>query len=219
MNTDIVMINASPRTEKNSNTDKIIEAFGQGLLQGGCSFAKYAISQRDAWEDIKGVYLQSTNIIFAVPLYVECVPSLFLEFLEQLPAKDKNTKVSFILQSGFTEAHQLRCGEAFLQKVAGCLGASYGGTLIRGGCFEIRTENEANRAKITAPFIDMGRQFAEKGDFFADSVKKFAGAEQLPLPVRFMVNIMFKTFLKWKFRSVARKWGCDIPLDRKIFEE
>ena len=34
MNTKIVMINASPRIEKNSNTDKIIEAFGQGLLQG-----------------------------------------------------------------------------------------------------------------------------------------------------------------------------------------
>ena len=219
MNTKIVMINASPRIEKNSNTDKIIEAFGQGLLQGGCSFTKYAISNRDAWEEIRQAYMDSTNIIFAVPLYVECVPSLFLEFLEQLPAKDKNTKVSFILQSGFTEAHQLRCGEAFLQKLAGCLGVSYGGTLIRGGCFEIRTETAANRNKITAPFIEMGRQFAEKGDFFAASVKKFAGAEQLPLPVGFLVNLMFKTYLKRKFQGVARKWGCDIPLDRKVFDD
>ena len=97
MNTKIVMINASPRIEKNSNTNKIIEAFGQGLLQGGCSFTKYAISNRDAWEEILQAYMDSTNIIFAVPLYVECVPSLFLEFLEQLPAKEKNTKVSFIL--------------------------------------------------------------------------------------------------------------------------
>ena len=58
MNTKIVMINASPRIEKNSNTDKIIEAFGQGLLQGGCSFTKYAISNRDAWEEIRQAYIQ-----------------------------------------------------------------------------------------------------------------------------------------------------------------
>lgn len=43
--------------------------------------------------------------------------------------------------------------------------------------------------------------------------------KQLPLPVRFMVNLMFKTYLKRKFQGVARKWGCDIPLDRKVFDD
>ena len=80
MNTKIVMINASPRIEKNSNTDKIIEAFGQGLLQGGCSFTKYAISNRDAWEETRQAYMDSTNLIFAVALYVGCIASSFLDF-------------------------------------------------------------------------------------------------------------------------------------------
>ncbi len=61
--------------------------------------------------------MKNDEILIALPLYVECVPGLLLEFLETLPKKDERTRLSFLLQSGFAEGCQLRCGEAFLEKL------------------------------------------------------------------------------------------------------
>ena len=134
----VIIINGSPRVEKYSNTEKIIDAFSEGLSEAGVSFERYAISNKNNWDKAREAYLNNTEIIIALPLYVESAPGILLEFLETLPVKDKNTRVSFILQSGFAEASQLRCGEEFLKKLPEYLGVSYGGTLIKGDNFGIR---------------------------------------------------------------------------------
>ena len=128
----VMIINGSPRVEKYSNTDKIIDAFTDGLTAEGASFEKYAVSGKNRWEEIRDAYVKNTEILIALPLYVENIPGLLLEFLETLPVKDKNTRMSFILQGGFAEASQLECGKKFLEKLTGYLGVSYGGTLIKG---------------------------------------------------------------------------------------
>ena len=127
----VVIINGSPRVQKCSNTEKIIDSFATGLSEKGVSFEKYAISNRQSWEAIQDAYMKNLEILIALPLYVECIPGLLLEFLETLPKKDEHTRLSFLLQSGFAEGCQLRCGEEFLTMLPGYLGVRYGGCLVK----------------------------------------------------------------------------------------
>lgn len=156
----VVIINGSPRTEKLSNTAKILHAFGEGLTHEGATFETYAISDTRSWGQIRQAYLGGTEILMAMPVYTECVPGLLLEFLETLPRKDENTRISFLLQSGFSEGCQLRCAEAFVEKLPGYLGVRYGGCLVKGDHFCIRILNEDQQQQITKPYATMGALFA-----------------------------------------------------------
>lgn len=215
----VVIINGSPRVQKYSNTDKIIAAFAKGLSEKGNTFETYAISNRKTWDIICDAYIKNNEILIALPLYVECVPGLLLEFLETLPEKDERTRLSFLLQSGFAEGCQLHCGEAFLAKLPEYLGVRYGGCLVKGGNFGIRIMDEEKQAQATKPYQAMGRLFAEGDGFFREEAKKFTGPEYLPLPMRLMMGLIYKTLAKKIFQKIAAaSLGCRVPLDKKVWE-
>ena len=214
----VVIINGSPRVQKYSNTEKIIAAFAKGLSEKESTFETYAISNRKTWDIIRDAYLKNDEILIALPLYVECVPGLLLEFLETLPKKDEHTRLSFLLQSGFAEGCQLRCGEAFLEKLPEYLGVRYGGCLVKGNNFGIRIIDEDQQAQATKPYQAMGKLFAEGDGFFRKEAKKFTGPEYLPLPARLLMGLIFKTFAKKMFQQAAASWGCRAPLDEKVWE-
>ncbi|MCQ2524078.1 MAG: hypothetical protein MJ123_07015 [Lachnospiraceae bacterium] len=209
----VVIINGSPRVEKYSNTEKIIDAFSEGLSEMEVEFERYAISDRNIWEKARDAYVNNTKIVIALPLYVECIPGLLLEFLETLPKKDSNTQVSFILQSGFAEASQLRCGEAFLEKLVNYLGVSYGGTLVKGDNFGIRLSSGEALLKQTSPYREMGKVYVSENGFNCEQARKFAGPEYFPLYIRLMLQFIFKTFAKKRFLEAAKSWGADKPLE------
>ena len=212
----VVIINGSPRVQKYSNTEKIIASFTKGLSEKGVSFEAYAISNRKSWEMIRDAYIKNEEILIALPLYVECIPGLLLEFLETLPKKDEHTRLSFLLQSGFAEGCQLRCGEEFLKKLPGYLGVCYGGCLVKGDNFGIRVLDEEKQKQVTKPYQAMGELFAEGDGFFREEAKKFTGPEYLSLPMRLLMQFVFKTFQKKIFQKVAASWGCNTPLDYKV---
>lgn len=214
----VVIINGSPRTQKYSNTEKIIASFTKGLSENGVSFETYAISNRKSWDTIRDAYIQHEEILIALPLYVECVPGLLLEFLETLPQKDTHTRLSFLLQSGFAEGSQLRCGETFLEKLPEYLGVRYGGCLVKGGNFAIRFLEEEKQAQATKPYQAMGELFAEGEGFFREEAKKFTGPEYFSLPMRLMVGLIHKTFAKKMLQKIAASLGCSVPLDEKVWE-
>lgn len=214
----VVIINGSPRVQKYSNTEKIIVSFTKGLSEKGVSFETYAISNRKSWGMIREAYLENEEILIALPLYVECVPGLLLEFLETLPKKDARTRISFLLQSGFAEGCQLRCGEEFLTKLPGYLGARYGGCLVKGDNFGIRLLEEEKQEQATKPYRAMGELFAEGDGFFREEAAKFTGPETFPLPVRLLMQFVFKTFARKMFQKAAASWGCTAPLDEKVWE-
>ena len=214
----VVIINGSPRVPKYSNTEKIISSFAKGLSEKNVTFETYAISNRKTWDIIRDAYIKNDEILIALPLYVECVPGLLLEFLETLPQKDEHTRLSFLLQSGFAEGCQLRCGEAFLEKLPKYLGVRYGGCLVKGGNFGIRILDEEKQAQATKPYQAMGRLFAEGDGFFREEAKKFTGPEYYPLPIRLITGLIFKILAKKMFQKAAASWGCQVPLDEKVWE-
>ncbi len=214
----VVIINGSPRAQKYSNTEKIIAAFAKGLSEKGSTFEAYAVSDRKTWGSIRDAYVKNDEILIALPLYVECVPGLLLEFLETLPEKDERTRLSFLLQSGFAEGCQLRCGEAFLAKLPEYLGVRYGGWLVKGDNFGIRFIDAKKQAQITKPYQAMGELFAEGDGFFREEAKKFTGPEYFSLPMRLMIGLIRKTIAKKMFQKVAASLGCTVPLDEKVWE-
>ena len=214
----VMIINGSPRIKAHSNTDKILEQFTKGMCENGTDFEQYEVSDKDQWDAMRKAFENNTNILIALPLYVECIPGLLLEFLETVKPKTDDTRLSFILQGGFSEGAQLRCGEAYLKILAGKLGCAYAGTLVKGDNFSIRFFEGEKRDRITAPYAEMGREFAARGDFFSERCRKFTGPEVFPVHVRLLIGIMFKTAAKKGFRQVAAGWGCTEPLDARPYQ-
>lgn len=218
----VVIINGSPRIKKNSNTNKIIQAFAEGLEKAGITHKLYSLSNHAEWDEARKAFMTSDNIIIALPLFVECLPSLLLEFLSTLPTERKQpAKLSFILHGGFDEGHQLRLGEKFLQSLPAQLGCTYGGVLVKGGSFLLRNRENSYIKKITdkmlASYTAMGHSFARNGNFMTPEAKKFTGPEKnLKIGV-LLFNLIFKRIVKKNFERMAQEWGCTEPLNSKPY--
>jgi len=214
----LVIINGSPRVAKFSNTDKIIHSFVKGLEEAGITWELHNLSSRKEWETAREAFLTHERILIAFPLYVECMPSMMLEFLESLPSEcQQPAQLSFLLHGGMDEGNEFRFCERILQGLPAQLGCSFGGTLIHGGSFGIRTREDAVKAKIVAPYEKMGRLFAQNGNFLTPEAKKFTGPEQYPWLVRKMVSLLFLKKVNKGFEDFAKSWGCTRPLDDKPY--
>lgn len=213
----VLIINGSPRIKAHSNTDKILEKFTEGMSSKGVSFEQYEVSDRKQWDSMRKAFSESKNILIATPLYVECIPGLLIEFLETLTPKKDDARISFILQGGFAEGSQLRCGEEYLKILTKQLGCNYGGTLVKGDNFAIRFFEGKQRDRITFPYTEMGLEYAENGNFQSEKCLKFTGPEILSVPMRLFLGIMFKTLSKRIFGKVAADWGCAKPLDYRPY--
>ena len=131
-----VMISGAARTQSKSNTAKILAAFGAGLNSSGNTSETWYLSDRKQWKRAKAAFEENENVLFALPLYVENVPGIMLEFLAGVSAKEQpGTQISFLLQGGFPEVSQGRCCEEFLKMLPAQLGCAYGGTIIKGDMF------------------------------------------------------------------------------------
>lgn len=218
----VVIINGSPRIKKKSNTNKIVQAFAEGLEKAGITHKLYSLSNHAEWDEAREAFMTNDNIIIAVPLFVECLPSLLLEFLSTLPTERKQpAKLSFILHGGFDEGHQLRLGEKFLQSLPAQLGCSCGGVLVKGGSFMLRDRENSYIKKMTdkmlASYTAMGLSFARNGSFSTPEAKKFTGFEKNPKIGVLLFNLIFKRIVKKNFERIAQEWGCTEPLDRKPY--
>ena len=216
----LVIINGSPRVAKYSNTDKIIHSFVKGLEEAGITWELHNLSNRKEWDTVREAFLTQERILIAFPLYVECMPSMMLEFLGTLPSERKQpAQLSFLLHGGMDEGNEFRFCERILQGLPAQFGCSYGGSLIHGGSFGIRTREDAVKAKIVAPYEKMGRLFAQQGNFLTPEAKKFTGPEQYPWLVRKMVSLLFLKKVNKGFEDFAKSWGCTRPLDDKPYSD
>ena len=212
-----VIMNGSPRIRKHSNTDRILARFLQGMTEDGSTFEQYEISDRKQWERARTAFQHNDRILIALPLYVENIPGLLMEFLETLIPRGGDATLSFILQGGFAEGAQLRCGEAYLEMLAGRLGCRYGGTLVKGDNFGIRLTEGKEQERITAPYREMGRVYSREGSFFSEECRKFTGPETFPFFTRLLISVVFRMIARKRFARAARAWGATRPLDDRPY--
>lgn len=215
----LVIINVSPRVEAKSNTARIIRTFVRGYEVSKNTAEVWHLSDKKQWAGAKEAYEKNDNILFAIPLYVENVPGIMLEFLETLqPKKEAGTKMSFILQGGFAEASQLRCGEAYLEMLPSYFNCEYNGTLIKGDNFGLSWVPEDMAEKMAANYEKMGRAFAEKGTFYKEEVNEFAAPEYFSEKEIRRYKHIGRWIQKALFIYIAKKNGCRKPLDDKPYQ-
>ena len=216
----LVIISGAARPQAKSNTAKIIAALEQGYAESGNTTEIYYLSDRRQWAAAEKAFQGNTNILIALPLYVENIPGILLEFLSGLqPEKTPGTKLSFLLQGGFPEASQSRCCEAFLETLPPQLGCMYAGTLIKGDMFGAGLVDEKNREKMLAPFTEMGRVFARSGQFEKSAVDAFAAPEYMPKKQKRMYNLFGRHISHFFMGHIAKKLGCKEKLDAKPLVE
>ena len=166
---------------------------------------------------VMGLISFTLEILIAIPLYVECIPGLLMEFLETVTPKTDGSKLAFILQSGFAEGIQLRCGEEYLEMLAERLGCKYVGTLVKGDNFSIRMFEGKQQERLTLRYKEMGVEFGKEGNFLSEKCRAFTGPEVFSAPMRIFIGIMFKTVVKNGFKNTSLKWGCTKPLDYRPY--
>lgn len=214
----LLIISGAARPKPKSNTAKIIEAFKSGFEEKGNTSEVWYLSDRKQWEGAAKAFSENENILIALPLYVENIPGILLEFLSDIPPKtDGKTRLSFIIQGGFPEGSQSRCCEKYLEILPEKLGCNYGGTLIKGDMFGLGLLDEKNRKKLLEPFIGIGRYFSEKGYFEKCVSDEFAAPEYMP-------EKQIKKFNKFGYKMqrlfmgfIAKKLGCKGKLDAKPY--
>ena len=216
----LVIISGAARPQAKSNTAKIIAAFGQGYAEGGNTTEVYYLSDRRQWAAAEKAFQENANILIALPLYVENIPGILLEFLTGLqPKKTPGTRLAFLLQGGFPEAGQSRCCEAFLETLPPQLGCAYAGTLIKGDMFGVGLVDEKNREKMLSPFRSMGRLFARYGQFEKSAVDAFAAPEYMPKKQIRMFNLFGRHVSRFFMGHIAKKLGCKERLDARPLED
>ena len=101
----LTIISGAARPQTKSNTAKIIAAFCRGFQSGSNTAEVWYLADRGQWDSARNAFMENADILFALPLYVENVSGIMLEFLGSLEPKAKpGTRLSFIVQGGFPEA-------------------------------------------------------------------------------------------------------------------
>ncbi len=218
----LLIINCSPRVKAKSNTNIVVNAFAEGYTKEKNTVEIYHLSELGKWEEIRRAFYRNENILMAIPLYVECIPGILIEFLESLDPGEVNAgggrMLSFILQGGFPEASQLRCGEKYLEKLPSFLNCAYGGTLIKGNLFITHMMPKETADKMVAPFIQMGAAFARNNGFSKEEANRFAAPEFLSKP-SVVISTLFGPLKKVFFNIFFHKNGCRGKLTDRPYEK
>lgn len=214
----LVILSGATRPQTKSNTAKIIAAFEEGYCENGNTAEVWYLSDRTQWDGAARAFNLSDNILIALPLYVENIPGILLEFLEGLtPKSTSGTHIAFIVQGGFPEASQSRCCEKYLEKLPEQLGCSYAGTLIKGDMFGLGLMDDLNREKMLAPFAEMGRHFAQTHRFEKEVVNDFAAPEYLPKKELRTFKVFGRFVQKFFMGKMAKKMGCQGKLNARPY--
>jgi len=214
----LTIISGAARPQARSNTAKIIEAFCRGFQSGDHTAEVWYLSDRAQWAPARKAFTENTEILFALPLYVENVSGIMLEFLESLPVKTQaGTRLSFLVQGGFPEASQSRCCECFLKTLPGKLGCEYGGTFIHGDMFAVRLLGDKLGEKLVQPFVEVGRYFAQYGYFDEEIISRFASPEYLPEKEIRQFERTGKYIQKWFMNWFSKRLGRTDKLDAKPY--
>jgi len=213
------MISGAARPQSKSNTAKILTAFQKGYEESGGTAEVWYLSIREQWAGAANAFEKSDNILIALPLYVENIPGILLEFLEGLKPKNApGTQIAFLLQGGFPEASQSRCCEKYLERLPGQFGCAYAGTLIKGDMFGLGLVDDKTRQKMLTPFVEMGRRFAVTHQFEKEAVNAFAAPEYMPEHQIQMFNGFGRVVQRFFMGRIAKKLGCRERLDARPFE-
>lgn len=212
----LLIISCSPRLIDTSNTKIVLDYFSKGLNNKGITPEVCYLQKRGQWKEIYQKVEEHENIIFALPLYIDTVPALLLEFLEGLMPKKIKGNMAFIVISGFPEALQFDCCIKYLKDIPNRYNCENKGILYKGNTFGLHLFDPRSSlfTRTAEPFIEMGEVFAEVGKFPSNLATAFAGPYRLSRGQCFMMKLFMpiqNSFLK----KTSKALGCKTKLTDK----
>jgi multimeric flavodoxin WrbA len=190
----LAIFNGSPRGRK-GNTPIMLKQFGEGFASVyGHTYEIYNLNRLKEVSKLTQTFAEAECVWLGFPLYTDAMPAMvkaFIETLEPLRGKGKTPPIGFLVQSGFPEALHSRYVERYLEKLAARLGATYLGTIIKGGGEGVRAmPDDANR-KLFDALQELGRIFAQTGLLNPALLPIVAGVERYPA----ILAPVFKLFM------------------------
>ncbi len=184
----LLIINGSPRGTR-SNSLVIANHFLRGIkasLQNNLQLEVLNLIEGHAvLSDATEKIAVADKVLFAFPLYVDSMPGLVMELFESLynlKGKLSGKEFLFSIQCGFPETLNLRFVERYLQKLAGRLGADYGGCISRGGMEGARFLSEDS--EVLQRYRELGEIYGKTGKLDKDLLGKIAHPERIPLAAK-----------------------------------
>ncbi|HOS38576.1 MAG TPA: hypothetical protein PLG31_02485 [Spirochaetota bacterium] len=179
----LIFINGSPRGAK-GNTARLMDNFVRGFLEtpGASCAVEYVAKHRTDLAGLKKIFYASENVIIGFPLYVDAMPGSVKEFLDVLIPPPQGAAVpalGFMSQCGFPETGHLRFVERYLEKYTKRLGASYLGSIMKGGGEGLHMQPKFLVDKFENGLHSLGKKFGETGRLDKDDLDRFAYPEQL----------------------------------------
>ena len=216
----VTIINASPYGNKNSNTKMIVDAFSQAVAKAGSVVENYSLSDRKQWKSALKAASENNHIVFAMPVYVGIVPSIFKEFAEELDRVlpgdvRKSIEISYILQSAFPESAQRKCAEKFLESVTESLKCAFSGILSHSVFFGLIEKGRFDN--LSEAYSYFGKKYVEnKFNFFFSEAEEFNGPEQLTEKQarKFVRGFNFMCRLTAEEKGCTKDL-CDNPFEKK----
>jgi multimeric flavodoxin WrbA len=170
----LAIYNGSPRGRQ-SNSVMIIDNIVDAMEGQYCRIDVKDLLQLDLHEEYVKVFTEYDHHLIVYPLYMHAMPSIVKRFMERIdPVENGETRISFIIQSGFPESVQSFYIRPYHRLLANRLNLTYGGTVVKGGVEGIRIMSEKARRKKIDPFIDLGKELITQGYFSKALIDRFA---------------------------------------------
>jgi NAD(P)H-dependent FMN reductase len=181
----LILLNGSPRGER-SNSMKMMTRVAQGWERAGAARPEiYHLARRADFDRAVDAFAGAGVVLLGMPLYTDAMPALvkfYIEALEEplrLRPEAKPT-LAFLVQSGFPEALHSRPLERYLEKLTRRLGASYAGTIVRGGGEALQMMPDEANGELWEELRTLGEQLAKDGRFGEAALRTVARFERFP---------------------------------------
>ncbi len=207
------IFNGSPRPGKN-NTQLLLNSLIKGIESTGTAEPDvYKLNKLASHSEAAEIFKSADNVLIAFPLYSYAMPGEMQRFFEELKpliGKCSGKKLGFLVQYGFREAVHARPLERHLEKLAGMLGCTYMGTIIKGGCDALIRGHVKPSAAVFKGIESIGKTLAEEGTFDREQLLEYSQPETAVKNSLWIMRIIVKLINRFYWGSLLKKNGVSI---------
>jgi multimeric flavodoxin WrbA len=189
----LAIFNGSPRGN-NSNTQLLLGHFQKGFesFGGEITTSDLLILEKDIGEQIQH-FKTAENILLAFPLYVDSVPGMVKNFIEQIGNFDGTGRnIFFLVHSGFPEGIHSKGVIRYLELLVKRWNMTYLGTILKPGSEGIRMHPNSRNTKLFMNFKILGSELAKTGTLDKKIINKMKKPNRLPGFVLFIIKLLNK---------------------------
>jgi hypothetical protein len=179
-----------------SNSRVILEQFLAGFAgTAGNTHELHYLNRVNSQDQLVKAFAEAEHVLLVFPLYTDAMPAMVKTFIESLApvcGREGNPSIGFIVHSAFPEAIHARYVERYLRKLAGRLGCSFSGTIVRGGSEGIRLMPPVMMRGLFKRFRELGAIYGRSGRLDDGIAKRLAKGERHSRIVRLLIGLMAK---------------------------